>query len=274
MAKSSPLRIGPRDLELLQALDVLVVTPSQLLKLSTTFREPFSEETTVRRRLRKLRAAGLVQPFPFAVAGRGQAPQYWKLTQNGFRLLNGDDVALPKRRYFEAISPGRHGHTLALADVVVHLLSLAARDGFRIQNLSREGSVCIETNSFRLFPDFGLELVSPAGKQFNFLIELDNGTERVRSKQAVESLERKIRGYDSHQSQFKAYSPERYVVLFVTTRSPVRVEHIRDVIRDVTRNHQRRAFLTAGIDSVLQASSLAEAVFHDLNGPVALVTAV
>ena len=39
-----------RTADLLQALGVLVVTPSQLLKLSTTFREPFSEETTVRRR--------------------------------------------------------------------------------------------------------------------------------------------------------------------------------------------------------------------------------
>ncbi len=273
MAKSSSLRIGPRDLELLQALDVLILTPSQLLNLSTTFREPFSDESTVRRRLRKLRATGLVRSFPCAVVARGQAPQYWKLTPSGFRLLYGDDVALPKRRYFEAVSPGRHGHTLALADVVVHLLRLAGREGFRIQNVSREGSVCIETNSFRLFPDFGLQLVSPAGKRFNFLIELDNGTERVRSKQAVESLERKIRGYDSHQSQFKAYSPERYVVLFVTTRSAARVEHIRDAIRDVTRNRQRRAFLTADMTSVLQSTSLSEPVFHDLKGPVALAPA-
>lgn len=273
MAKRVALRIGPRDLELLQALDALVLTPAQLLRLSATFTEPFPDESTVRRRLRRLRAAGFVRSFPYAVAGRGQAPAYWKLTPDGFRLLYGDEIPLPKRRTFEAIAPGRHGHTLALADVVIHLLRLARQEGFRIQHLTREGSLCIETNSFRLYPDFALQLVAQSGKCFRFLIELDNGTERVRSKEAVECLERKIRGYDSHQSQFPAYSPERYVVLFVTTRSAARVEHILDAIRAVTRNRQRRTFLTAGKDSLLQSVSLADRSFVDLQGSASLIAA-
>ena len=156
----------------------------------------------------------------------------------------------------------------------MHLLTLAQCDGFEFANLAREGSTKIETESgvFTLYPDFGFQLLSPSGKSFNFYVELDNGTERVRSKQAVESLERKIRGYDAHQSQFEAFCPDRYVVLFVTTRSSARVDHILDAIRSVTLNHQRRAFLVASIQAVLGARSIHDSVFLDLNGPVPLLS--
>ncbi len=271
MAKRDSIRIGPRDMELLQALDVLVVTPAQLQKFSATFAEPFPDETTIRRRLRRLKSAGLVRSFPYAFSASGQSPSYWKLTQNGFRFLYGDDVELPKRRVFEALSPGRHHHTQCLSDLVIHLLLLTQRDGMRFQRLTREGSVKIETPTFTLYPDFGFQLVSEPGKQFNFLVELDCGTERVRSKQAVESLERKIRGYDADQSQFEAFSSERYVVLFVTTRTAARVEHINEAIETVTSNRQRRMFLTSDLTSVLKVDSLTEPVFHDLNGPATLI---
>ena len=39
------------------------------------------------------------------------------------------------------------------------------------------------------------------GRTFSFVVEFDNGTERVRSKQDVESIERKMRGYDAHISR-------------------------------------------------------------------------
>lgn len=271
MAKRVPLRIGPRDLELLQALDALVLTPAQVTRLSRTFRSPFPDESTVRRRLRKLQSARLVHSFPYAFSERGQSPCYWKLTRDGFRLLYGADIPLPKRRVFEAIAPGRHHHTLCLTDLVVHLLRLAHRDGYQVVNLTREGGVKIETKSFALYPDFTLQLVTPSGTAFNFHIELDNGTERVRSKQAVESLERKIRGYDAHQSQFAAFDHRRYVVLFVTTRSTARVDHILDAVRAATANRQRRTFLTAGLEQVLNATSLTEPVFCDLHGPASLM---
>jgi hypothetical protein len=271
MAKRNSLCIGPRDLELLQALDALVLTSAQILKFSQTFAVPFPDTTTIRRRLRKLQAARLVRSFPYAFAARGQSPSYWKLTQQGFRMLYGDDIELPRRRTFEAIAPGHHYHTQCLSDLVIHLLVLAQNDGVTFQYLTREGSVKIENASFTLYPDFGLQLVSPVGKPFNFLIELDNGTERVRSKQAVESLERKIRGYDAHQSQFEAFSADRYVVLFVTTRSGVRVNHINDAIEAVTSNRQRRMFLTADLQSVLKMTSLTEPAFHDLNGPTSVM---
>ena len=273
MAKRDSVRIGPRDLELMQALEVLVLTPAQLRRFSQTFAERFPDETTVRRRLRRLQSAGLVRSFPYAFSASGQSPSYWKLTQNGFRLLYDDDVALPKRRFFEAMTPGRHHHTQSLGELVIHLLVLAEKSDLRFQHLTGEGSVKIETTSFTLYPDFGFQLVSPSGKVFNFLIELDNGTERVRSKQAVESLERKIRGYDAHQRQFEAFSAERYVVLFVTTRSDARVAHINNAIEAVTSNRQRRMFLTSNLAAVLAASSLNESVFQDLSGPASLVPA-
>lgn len=167
MAKRDSIRIGPRDMELLQALDVLVLTPAQLQKFSATFAEPFPDETTIRRRLRRLKAAGLVRSFPYAFSASGQSPSYWKLTQSGFRFLYGDDVELPKRRVFEALSPGRHHHTQCLSDLVIHLLLLAQRDGLRFQQLTREGSVKIETPTFTLYPDFGFQLVFDTGKQGN-----------------------------------------------------------------------------------------------------------
>lgn len=271
MAKNRSFRIGLRDLDLLQALDALVLTPAQLLKFSATFAFPFPDETTVRRRLRKLGEAGLVRSFPYAFAARGQSPSYWKLTQSGFRLLYGVDVELPKRRTFEAVSAGRHFHTKALSDLIVHLLPAAEQARCHIQQLTSEGSVKIETQPFTLYPDFGFQLVSPTGKSFNYFVELDNGTERVRSKQAVESLERKIRGYDAHQSQFKAFSPDRYVVLFVTTRSSARVDHILEAVRSVAFNQQRRTFLVADLQTILSMESLTSPVWLDPNGPAALL---
>ena len=55
---------------------------------------------------------------------------------------------------------------------------------------------------------------------------LDNGTERIRSPQDVESIERKVRGYDLHQSSTPSFDHGRFVVLFVTTRSSDRLVHI------------------------------------------------
>jgi hypothetical protein len=76
-------------------------------------------------------------------------------------------------------------------------------------------------------------------------VELDNGTERVRSALDTESIERKNRGYDAHQAAMAAYDPARYIVIFVTTRSQVRLGGILDAARRLVRNPQRRLF--AGI---------------------------
>lgn len=48
-------RIGPRDLELLTAIDRFPVTSAQLCRISLSFKEPFRDENNLRRRLRSRR---------------------------------------------------------------------------------------------------------------------------------------------------------------------------------------------------------------------------
>jgi hypothetical protein len=86
----------------------------------------------------------------------------------------------------------------------------------------------------------------------------------MRSRLDVESIERKLRGYDAHQSKFHALSPERYLVLFVTTRSQDRLEHILDLAGLVMQNPQRTVFVGVSLDDYLScADPFREAVIRD-----------
>lgn len=127
MPKRFATRIGPRDLDILTALDRTPLTPAQLCQLSTTFTAPFRDENNLRRRLRLLKRSGLIRSWPYALATDGRSPRYCRLTRDGFRLLYGADTALPHRRHFEEISHGHHHHTSALAETIVHLLRSAHR---------------------------------------------------------------------------------------------------------------------------------------------------
>lgn len=112
MPKQISLKIGDRDIEILTALDRCPLTVAQLRKLSQSFKLPFRDEHNLRRRLRKLAHSGFVNSWPYATASEGKSPSYDKLTRNGYRILHGMDAKLPSRRYFEAIAPGHHHHTL------------------------------------------------------------------------------------------------------------------------------------------------------------------
>ncbi len=253
MTKRLQTKIGPRDIELLTALDRCPLTTSQLCQLSQSFPQPFAEEGNLRRRLRALKQADLIRSWTYATATDGRSPHYYKLTRSGYRLLYGEDVTLPRRRYFEAISPGHHHHTRCLADVLVQTIVCGHRLGIELRHYARENTLKLTADGFTLFPDAAFQLVTPDGRTFNFVIELDNGTERIRSRQDVESIERKLRGYDAHQSQFAALDPSRYLVLFVTTRSQVRLQHILDLAGLLMRNPQRTVFVGADLKSFLSS---------------------
>ncbi len=246
MTKHSTLQFSDRDAEILTALSRTPLTPAQLFTLSDSFALPFHNEQNVRRRLRDLRTASLVQSFPYAVASEGRSPSYFKLTRTGYRMLYGIDAVLPKRRFFEPIREAHHHHTRCLADFIVHIIVSANRQRFNVQHFSAENTVCIEASPFKLFPDCTFQLVTPGGRAFNFMVELDNGTERVRSKMDTESIERKIRGYDRHQAMFSAIDPRRYFVLFVTTRRSERLRYMLETAQLCMENPQRTVFL--GID--------------------------
>lgn len=263
MAKTSPVRIGVRDDNLLKDIDRCPMTAEQLYQLAEANGLPFSNLTDLRRRLRQLRSAGFLKSWPYAIASNGRSPFYFKLTRDGFRFLHGVDAPLPRRRHFEEVSPGHHHHTLSLSQLLVHLVVAAARHGHVVEHYARENSVCLKADPFTIYPDGAFQLRRSDGRCFNFCVELDNGTERVRSKLDIESIERKLRGYEAHSSQFAAHDPDRYLVLIVTTRSRQRLDHMLMLASGILKDPNRAVFLGADLQSLLKVDPFESAVFED-----------
>ncbi|MCM2374704.1 replication-relaxation family protein [Aporhodopirellula aestuarii] len=254
MTTTSPqLHITDRDLELLGAIELHPLTAEQLLRLSNTFRQPFTQLRLLQRRLKRLADSGIIRSWPYSTT-TGASPHYFKLNRTGFRLLHGEYEPLPKRRYFEAIAAGHHHHTRCLGDVLVHVLNNIISSGAVLQNFTRENSCRIDADGFILFPDCTFQLSLQSGHKFRYFVELDNGTERIRSAIHTESIERKIRGYDAYQSQFDALDPLRPVVLFITTRSSERTRHILAAARKTMRNPKRTVFLVTDLRTFLSAA--------------------
>lgn len=268
MAKNlTRTQITDRDLDVLTAIDAFPMTAAQLLEYSQTFAVPFTQARLVQRRLHILEQSDYVRSWPYALASNGRSPSYYKLTRIGYRILHGQSCVFPKRRYFEPISDAHHYHTRRLADFLIRLAVTGQRQGISLRRFARENSVRIEGEGFTVYPDAAFQLAAPGGRAFNFVVELDNGTERVRSKQDVESISRKIRGYDTHQSEFDAFDSRRYVVLFVTTRSQLRLTHILRTARDLMRNPQRLVFLGIDLESFLKsANPITTSCFCDHRG--------
>ena len=63
-------------------------------------------------------------------------------------------------------------------------------------------------------------------------VELDNGTERVRSPKNTDSRQRKIRLYDQYQGGYRT----RFRAFLVTTRSQQRLGYILDNAAELVRN--------------------------------------
>lgn len=263
MTRKTSFKIGKRDIALLTALDRCPMTASQLCRLSHTFPNPFTDEGNLRRRLRTLENGELANKFSYAIASDGRSPCYYKLTREGYRLLYGESAQLPKRRYFQEISPGHHHHTNSLAETIVHLCVTAYENDCEILHFARENSVKLVAEPFTLFPDCAFVVKRYDGRTFSFVVEFDNGTERVRSKHDIESIERKIRGYDAHQSQYGAHDPERYLVLFITTRSEQRLQYILDVAAGVMIQRQRRVFVGCELNRFLSTDPFHVPVFED-----------
>jgi len=272
MQPDEPKRhVTSRDIEILVALDRCPLTVEQLLKLSATFESnPFTSPRSVQERLQKLCAAGWVRRWRYATTTRGAAPHYYKPTLLGYRILYGEGAEPIARRQFQEIAIARHHHTMGLADFIVHTAVAADRRHHRIQGFYRENTLKLAVGSESLFPDCAFELASPKGGQFNFLVELDNSTERVRSENDTESWNRKIRLYDELQ---EASFPRRFRVLIVTTRSPQRMNHILETAQETVRNPRRSLFYGVYLPEYLgQVDAVVAACFRDHRGkPVSLL---
>lgn len=197
MASEPPFRlVTPRDLEILTALDCCPLTATQLLKVSETFASPFTHERRVRARLHVLCEAGRVRRWQYATAGRG-APNCYTLSPLGYRILHGEKAVPPTKRAFEPVGLAKQRHTQSLAEFIVHSLVSAHRTGLTVSSFYRENTLRLAIGNESLFPDCSFQLIEETGQEYGFFVEIDGGSERIRSPKYADSWERKIRLYDS-----------------------------------------------------------------------------
>lgn len=260
-----------RDVEVLLALDRCPLTVAQLLKLSQTFSgQPFTSIRSVQDRLQKLRDIGWVKNWPYVMAGRGSAPDYYKPTLLGYHLLYGEHAVPPTKRHFAEVSVANHHHTCCLAEFIVHILVAAKRSGVRLINFYRENTLRLQFANEALCPDCAFDVRWSEVRQYNFLVELDNGTERIRSDKDTDSWQRKIRLYHILQARTL---PKRFRVLVVTTRSQGRLDSIRTLVAEQSGNSPRSLFYFAHLaDCLAVPDLLVKPCFRDhRNTPVVLL---
>ena len=272
MANSKPRRhCTDRDLDILLALDRCPLTVRQLFELSEAFPgKVFTSIRSVQDRLHKMRAAGWLRCWPYAVANRGAAPQYYKPTLLGYRLLHGEDAVPSTKRQFAEIGVARHQHTYNLAEFLVHTIRVAHRRKLRLENFYRENTLRLVIGQETLWPDCAFELHTPDGRQFNFLVEIDNGTERVCSTKNVDSWQRKIRLYYALQAQSR---PARFRVLILASRCSRRLAAILELARQLAPTPQLSLFYGTHLPRYLaHRDPLRAACFTDHRGrPVPLI---
>ena len=265
----APLRLfTERDREILTALDLVPLTVPQLLKLSETFRQPFTSERRVRERLQQLTETGWVLRWPYATAGPG-APLYYKPSRLGFALIHGEHATAPTKRAFQPVGLLKQAHTIALAAFLVQTCVAAHRLGYLVTNVYRENTFKLQSGAGTVYPDDTFQIRTSNDTAFNFFLEIDCSTERIRSTKDADSWERKLRTYDRWQTQ----STTRARVLIVAVRDGDRIAHILETAAQVTENPQRSLFYGVSLPDFLATSEpLTSACFRDHRGnPVALI---
>lgn len=254
--------LTPRDREILLALDRCPLTARQLLRLSKAFSSPFTSERKLRARMQVMAESGRVFRWHLAIAGRG-CPTCYSLTRYGHRLVHGSKATPPGRRAFRPVGIAHQDHTFALAEFIVHTAIAAAQGGIGLTEFSRENMLALVVDNERRYPDSAFTLVQPEGGRFRYFVELDNGSERIRSDKETESLTQKIRFYEALQDR----SAERFRVLFVGTRSQDRIGHILDLARDLARNPHRSLVYAINLAAYLaEPDALCAPCFLDHRG--------
>lgn len=254
--------ITPRDGELLQLLAWCPLTADQILAASRTFRQPFPSVRPLQRRLQLLCAAGWVRRARYAVYNRGALP-YYVLSPAGWQLLHGPRQPLPHKRRFGDVSLLMQEHTRRLAEVLVHTLVAAHAAGLEAR-FQRSEELALHVGQETLIPDAGLQLVTREGRTFNFLWEIDNGTEPVVSARPRDNLLRKMALYEAWQQT----TAERFRVLFFF-RGAERRDHALRVAESLTRNPRRRLVYGVTLSDFLTAAApLTAPLFRDHHGEV------
>lgn len=249
MASKPTIKLTARDYEILDALLKTPMEARQLLAISGSFVQPFTHERLVRRRLSQLTGEGLARCFRYATASSGRV-NYYKISPKGYRLLQGHDVTLPPRSLFAPVSLSLQRHTRMLADFVTKLHTTADATGVALGGFYRENQLRLRLGHRVLQPDCAFQIVAE-GKQYNFLVELDCGTEPVRSKKQRESLEQKIAFYDQYQDSTK----KRFFVLFLFAKPSERMSHFCALADQVIRDRQRTLVLAGLLPHFLETGT-------------------
>ena len=270
MATKPHRLLTERDLEVLEALDRSPLTAGQLTKVSGTFAQAFHSERMARERLLALVSAGWIQSARYATVSAGAGQNYYQLTRTGYGILYGGRAEPPTKRYFSPISLPRQHHTRCLADFIVHTIVAAHGADVNFTDFYRENTLRLQVCNDCLYPDCAFQLMLPDGRTFNYLVELDNHTEQIRSTKDADSWQKKARLYDDLQSS----SPNRFRVLVVTTRSGPRLKTILALAAAYASNPQRSVLLGTSLGGYLaEPLALSSPVFldHHLHA-VSLVT--
>lgn len=251
--------VTERDIEILTALDRVPLTAQQMLAVSETFSRPFGSERTVRERLQAMTDAGWIRSSLYALPSSGGSPKYYFPAREGYRILHGPAALPPTKRHFSPLSISRQHHTKALADFLVHMFRASHRSGVRVTEFYRENTLKLTVGDDVLYPDSSFQIITD-DRPLNFIVEIDNHTETIRSPKDTETWERKLRVYDRLQDSIQ----NRFRVLAVTTRSTDRLRHILSTAAGVLRNPQRS--LIYGIDLptfIHEEQPLHTSVFRD-----------
>src|SRR5205085_3552699 len=107
-------------------------------------------------------------------------------------------------------------------DFLVHLFVCAWREKVTVEHFHRENTLTLQLGEQRLLPDCAFELTGPDGGPFRFFVEIDAGTESIRSQASLDTWQRKIAFYERYQDS----RVERFRVLAVTTGGPQRLSNI------------------------------------------------
>jgi hypothetical protein len=236
-----------RDSAVLAALDRCPLTVRQLLRLSATFPPPFTSLRRVQERMAVLVGRGLVLRHQYAVPEAGTM-NYCTLSPEGFRVVHGAEAPLPGHRFFEPLWASRLPHTQALADVIVHTAVAAYRAACVLDHFSRENALRLQIEEGFLYPDSAFRLVPPDGRTFEYFVELDTGTQPIKTEGGYGPIERKIRFYEAYRDHCQALGLDhRFRVLFVTTKTDERLRHLLTRTRDLLKKENKNRPLVYGI---------------------------
>ena len=248
MSRKTTLKLTARDRELLASLDYSPFDARQLAALSTTFSRPFTDEKFVRRRMQALADAGLVAHFHYRTDSPG-AVKYYKLTRSGYRMLAGPDKGLPRRAYFNAVSPRLQNHTRRLADLMVHTLTAAHAGGVKVLSFYGENRLELKLGSRSARLDAAAQFKIKGYRTRNALFELDAGTEPIYSDRQRESLSRKVRFvYD-----YEVSAPQKFRHYTVFAAPMARMASYLQMAADLNPHPQRSICYATTLDAFLAA---------------------